>query len=618
MVEFNTPSQQMAACASLLLPFVSAALLERRFPASLSAAPRFITVWILYAVLLVVPIHILAALELMNWIGPLRPWLWMMAQAVLCAISVAVTRTDGKPFPPLPSLGQYKDLLPPACALACCYGLLLLNLLTSYPGGFDGLVYQLPLALRWLQDGSLALTPGWPWQFSQPSNGNIPMMILLATGLEPLATIFNSVLAAVLGASVYLLARRLGADRFGSLLAGLIVLSIPIVMFQSVDAYVDLFAAAFFTAAVALFLHSGSSAPALLYAAFAAGLAAGARPAYWLWSALLIAGMLAYRWFRDPRRRLATLLIVMVGAGMPSLFWLARGMATTGNPFYPLPDIDTSASVGPDRHAGSPFGATPLSPSRRPANLAFWLLYPWTEFKRSGYNYGPDSGLGAVFATLVPVALLFRFWRLGFNRDERGSLAGLLALMLIVATVVWWFAMLRIFRFALPLLPVATALGSPVWDQIRVTHRRAFSVLLAACFIATVVLASLEPIHSLGGRLRTGDPSRATFYGLPDLIDHLPRGSRILGTPEVMNFGMAGPRLDCRLFANFEAPAPWTPDVIRRLDIDYVVERRASPEIEAVMRHLNATVVFDRASDSAVSPRVLVDRVWLIGKTSSH
>jgi hypothetical protein len=618
MVDFNAPSQQMAAIASLLFPFVSAVLLERRFPASLSASARFITFWILYAVLLVVPIHILAALELMNWIGPLRPAFWMMAQAILCAISVAVTRTAGKPFPPLPSLGQYKDLLPPACALACCYGLLLLNLLTSYPGGFDGLVYQLPLALRWLQDGSLALTPGWPWQFSQPANGNIPMMILLATGFEPLATIFNSVLAVVLGVSVYLLAQRLGADRFGSLLAALIVLSIPIVMFQSVDAYVDLFAATFFTAALALFLHSGSSATALLYAAFAAGLAAGARPAYWLWSALLIAGMLVYRWFRDPRRRLATLLIVTVGAGTPSLFWLARGMATTGNPFYPLPHIGTSASIESDRHAGSPFGATPLSPSRRPADLAFWLLYPWTEFKRVGYNYGPDSGLGAAFATLVPVALFFRFWRLGFNRDERGSLAGLLALMLIVATVVWWFAMLRIFRFALPLLPVATALGSPVWDRIRATHRRAFSVLLAACFIATAMLASLEPIHSLGGRLRTGDPGRAAFYGLPDLIDHLPRGTRILGAPEVMNFGMAGPRLDLRLFANFEAPSPWSPDVIRRLDIDYVVERRASPEIEPVMRHLNATLVFDRASDPAVSPRVLVDRVWRIGKTLSR
>ena len=143
-------------------------------------------------------------------------------------------------------------------------------------------------------------------------------------------------------------------------------------------------------------------------------------------------------------------------------------------------------------------------------------------------------------------------------------------------------------------------------------------VLLAACFIATAVLASLEPIHALGGRLRTGDPSRAAFYGLPDLIDHLPRGTRILGAPEVMNFGMAGPRLDLRLFANFEAPAPWTPDVIRRLDIDYVVERRASPEIEAVMRHLNATLVFDRANDPTVSPRVLTDRVWRIGKTSSR
>lgn len=616
IVDFNGPWLRAAAAGSLCLPLVTAALWERKFPAAASAAVRFIAFSILYAVALIVPVQLLAALELLGWINPLRPSLWLIAQALLFAGTLVVARTGGARYPSIRILGEYRDLAPAAGVLAACYALLFANLFTSYPAGYDGMVYHLPLAVRWLQEGSLAMTPGYPWQFSQPGNGNVPMMLLLATGVEPLATGFNAITVVVLAVSVYVLALRCGAGRAGALFAGLIVLSIPMVMFQAVDAFVDLPAAAFFTAGLALFLHPHCDIRRrLLYAALAAGLAAGAKPVFWVWSGMLVFTMLASCWLRKlPIRPMHAALIIVAGAALPSVFWFARAAAFTGNPFYPLPGVTASGGVPVQKDvqgAGTPFGAAPLRLARhRDETVASWLLYPWVESKRSGYNYGPDTGLGAAFATFVPAALLLRFWRLITGRESRAGIAGLLSILLIVSAVLWWFPMARILRFTLPMLAVAAALGAPLLDEIRRSQRRALSVLALVSFLTTAILASIEPLHSLGGRIRTGEWSRALFYGLPELVDRLPAGTRILGTPEVMNFGMAGPRLDLKFLASFEAPQPWTPELIRKLGVDYVIEQQASAEAEVFLRQLNAVLIFDRATTSPVSPRVAVARIW--------
>ena len=103
-----------------------------------------------------------------------------------------------------------------------CWAIFAANLLSSYPDGWDAVHYHLPVAVRWLQQRSLAMPPSHPWKYSLPGNAEIGMMLWLGTGWQATASLFNTLAAVLTIAATYTLANRFSGDRGGASLATLV------------------------------------------------------------------------------------------------------------------------------------------------------------------------------------------------------------------------------------------------------------------------------------------------------------------------------------------------------------------------------------------------------------
>ncbi|HYB53682.1 MAG TPA: hypothetical protein VEG84_07440, partial [Thermoanaerobaculia bacterium] len=279
-----------------------------------------------------------------------------------------------------------------------------MNALTAFPTSWDGNAYHLPLALRWLQDGSLRLDTQAEWHLALPGNGEIPMMLLLGTGDQRALFFFQLVPLVGLALSTYQLARRLEAGTAASMAATAIVLSVPIVIHQAFSEYVDLFGAAFLVIGLALYfsrtkeLSGFQDGLLLLFASLSCGIALGTRltSTFYvaLFALLVLIGEVAAR--RSGRRStpIRAAAILVVGLLLPSAFWFGRAYGASGNPLFPL-----RVAVGSWTVFNGPVTSKSLEdydPNglRSPAGLA---QYPWREWKDDGGRYTVDSGLGAPF-----------------------------------------------------------------------------------------------------------------------------------------------------------------------------------------------------------------------------
>jgi hypothetical protein len=475
--------------------------------------------------------------------------------------------------------------------LAASYLLFAVNLFTSYPGGPDALEYHMPLALHWLQEGSLRIPASRVWQFSFPGNAEIGMMLLLGTGRQSLVPLVNWMGAAALGCAVYLIAQCLSrGNRLASFTAALIVFSIPMTEFQMFSGYIDLFGTGFLMAAIALFLsryggHAAESIqdqglwiPLIALSALACGICMGSKSTYYVYGGvfLLIAvGTLVWERSRHRRSVVALVAVLALASLLPCAFWFGRGLAAERNPVYPLQVKLAGHVIFPG------YAPSDIAPSDYGSNFVKsepeWLLYPWTEWKRSpGYlliPYSVGDGLGAAFATFVPLAVALALYT-GFFRRRSGAVQTILLLAWLVLLAVWWLAMSQVPRYGLPLLIVACTLAAPLLAKLQTWNSPIFRILVVASILSTCIISSFMPIYALAGRILTGTWTRAEFYGYPSIIDGLPAGSRVLnytGMPNV-NFFLAGERLSNRVLPSFEAPPRLTSEFCRENNLDYVVE----------------------------------------------
>jgi len=252
------------------------------------------------------------------------------------------------------------------------------------------------------------------------------------------------------------------------------------------------------------------------------------------------------------RPRLA--LIFLGATAAPCLFWFARSFAATGNPFYPLAvEIPWLLSL-------SGFRPSEITDPNYHLNFvrtrAEWLLYPWIEFKRHGFNFSTGSGLGPVFATFVPVGLLYTLWSVrrldpGPPRTVRLACAG----GLVLGTAMWWGVVQGTPRFAFPLMVLACVLATPFLDAALQRRPRRTGALLVGAAIVSALLSVLPTAQELPGRVRHDLWERHRFYDVPQLIDQLPSCSVVINynpMDEFWNsFALAGNRL-----ANTVVP-PW-------------------------------------------------------------
>jgi hypothetical protein len=587
---------------------------------------RLLAGLILWQVIQIVPVQLLAALQMAGFISNVTllelaavqvgvlagsaGWFRMRKSSSLSQIeSHAVTR--------LPTY-----ILVCAAVLAMSYFLIALSRLSSFPTGSDALAYHLPLASRWLQDRSLSLPVPAVWRFSLPGNAEIMMMVLLASGKQSAVVLVNCVAALMLALSSYLLSMAISkGDKVASLTVCLIVLSIPMVEFQAFSAYVDLVGTAAICAAFALLFGAalakekpGSTVlqPAvLLISGLGCGISLGTKPVFYFYALMWAAFLCVIFWQKRSHGTKAILrsaLLASIGLILPSGFWFARAAIQTGNPVYPI-------QLRMGQHViFRGVEVSEITPANYEGNFVHqrreWPIYPWTEWKRdSGYlmiPYAEGTGLGAAFAAFVPVGLAFIVWGLLFRKpSNRVHLTALLFFG--TGALAWWWFMHRLPRFGLPVAVFACVLSAPMVGAWLAYRRRAFEVLLVISISATSVISSFVPFHVLAGMIRTGRWERAQIYAYPKLIDNLPIGSRVLNASGLSekNFPLEGIALTNHVITDFEAPTELTPESLHATGADFIAEIVPGGSYPAT-------------SLTSAGARVIEDDVVLSGEDSVH
>jgi hypothetical protein len=628
----------------LVAPLITAHLCCK--PVSRGQGKRFffLCLIVLWVTLLIVPVQFMGALEIAGVITRVAVaevallQLALLAGAVTWSFSyrpLAVYSVQESAIGTRERLPSYLKIS--AAILGASYLLFAIDLCSSFPQGSDALSYHIPLALRWLQEGSLRIPVDKAWEFSLPGNSEIIQMFALATGKQFLIPLGSWNSSIVLAIAAYAFAVRFSSGSKAPAFAAILVLfSIPIIEFQTFSAYVDLFGTAFLFAAVILFghrYHSGIAAlrevkttqarslslTAVAFSALACGLSLGTKLTFIPYCALFFATAIYILW-RERRihnKPLAVLVsVVVIGMLLPSAFWYVRGLQATGNPFYP-----TAISLG--RHVIFPgYESVTSHPEKLlieilPGGTANhgdkkfvrhqseWWIYPWTEWLRNAGDfpivYGEASGLGGAFATFAVVGVGFAAYRcFGISGSNQASgVTQMVVLLWFVLLLVWVFAMHRVLRFGLPVWAFACLLSAPAIALLMQSYPRASAILFVCSISTTCAISSLVPFHDLAGHLLSGRWSRSAIYSYPAFIDELPAGTCILNDtplPE-KDFALAGKSLTNKVVTAFEAPEELTPGFISSRNIDYVVQIRSSKDMEdsspaAVPESVSGTEVF--------------------------
>lgn len=290
----------MAAILYFVAAAASAVVWNRAFSHEATPPVRWVSNLVMASITVLLPVQGAATLQLLGWIGSVRigplaalqvaglgaglMWVWRTQKPVAQAAQGAPAVGPDLPCWPL-------SLSVCAGVVAASYLLFALNLFTSYPGGSDALTYHLPVALHWLQSGSLRIPSLGARQYALPGNGELGMMLFLSTRHEAWVPLVNMVAGLLFAISTYEIARRLAQ---GSTVAAaavtIIALSMPILEFQAFSGYIDMFGSAFLLAAVALFLawkdtvDTTARGRLLVLSAIACGVSVGTKPVFYVYA----------------------------------------------------------------------------------------------------------------------------------------------------------------------------------------------------------------------------------------------------------------------------------------------------------------------------------------------
>jgi len=579
---------------TLVLALLSAYIARRRFGLAENGPLGWLILLVLFFIYHLLPVHITAAAEIAGLVDnctfPLLVAVGLLGLAATFALPTPASGT------PLVASGAGVGTLRLATApryilllIAVAVGswlMFVVNATTSYSFGWDSLTYHLPLALSWLQAQSLSIPPSAHWQYSMPANGNISLMVMLAAGFVRLAFLPSTLVYGISAISVWLLARRLTANAEAALLAVILFVMLPIAQFHATGAYVDLFGASFILAGAALFAwrNDGGDGPsgsrwytaAIALAGLAWGIAVGTKPIYYAYGGLFATGALVIIWReraargRSPFAIAALLIACML---VPSAFWFLRALAATGNPIFPIPVTIMGWTI----FEGPPLDSiTRGNPEKRfVASTLAWLIYPWVEYKDTGYAYGFSSGLGPAWATFVPLGLAFATYAAIKRRREVWArecavLLGLTAVLM----VLWWIGLRRLPRFGMPILALTCVLVVPLFAALLARRAAALRVLLVLSIMTGATLSTFVPAHEFLGRLRSGVMNWSAVFEIPDIFNHMPVGTVIwnAGAYEIWNLPLAGARLTNQVIFKRCWRVPDYGKFISENGIDYVVE----------------------------------------------
>jgi 4-amino-4-deoxy-L-arabinose transferase-like glycosyltransferase len=385
-------------------------------------------------------------------------------------------------------------------------------------------------------------------------------------------------------------ARRLGAGR-ASWFAGALVLSCPIVVFQAGLAYADVISLAALAASLMLLFDAVDGAGfAALTRALAAGaclgLSLGAKYAAIPLIATGLPVLVVYALrersgrlrIRNAAHALALAAMFVVGLVPPAWFWYLRNLRLTDNPIFPIgvPALGVRGLFLSDAfNRGKELELV--------GSHVEWLGYPFT----GGLSH--ESGFGAAFAALVPIALVLLVIALSRNLlRRRAPRFALLLAWGVFYLASWWVATPHEARH---LLPLVLLLGAPATLLLRGSAATPTGLRLVACtalLLSTIVLVRIQlfvPTPDLSVRRVSWN----ALYDLPEeVLASLPRTASIAnlaGRP--YNFALIGPTQALPLY-DF---APGIPEqaALRYRGATHVFMRGAQATVEDSLRRVQGS-----------------------------
>ncbi len=418
---------------------------------------------------------------------------------------------------------------------------------------WDGLAYHLAIPKLYLEAHGVHFVP-----FSSHSNFPFVWEMLFTLGLAmksiALAKLFHYGAAILLVAATASLGNR-HFSRSAGRLAALFVAGVPLVVWESTAAYVDL-ATALYSLLTVYALMNYSATKDRRWAVFAgivAGLAAGTKMTALIMIAVAGFWILLDRSREKPSTPFKTAVVAALVATVIALPWYAKSYINTGNPVYPF--------------AYELFGGTNWSAETaelyRSDQLKFglgqdsasFLLLPWNlTFRHARFDdYGarlpqdfPElplfSGNPQVYmASLGPLVLLvLPVMLIGIIRPGRHRTLILVAGFL---TLVWFFAMQNT-RYFLPTIAVLAPASAYCAEVLRVRKAVFTLALLTAAFTAFVSFAVVCPAAKVAFGLQT-PADYLTRFGLYNACSYinneLPKDAKIALFGETRGFYLDRP-----------------------------------------------------------------------------
>lgn len=596
-----------------ILALISSIIIFYNLKYEHSNSEKLLMFIILFSVLILIPVHLSAALELFGFIKSASFFTISMFSFALFSVVIAHAYYRQRLIiPNFPAPGTLKIPLKFNDTFGITLFILFfsclvfsINWLTSHPFGWDAHVYHLPLAVRWLQEESFSIPPNGDVLYSLPANAEVTMFLLLGTGYQAGATAGNILAIVICGLAVYGLTFRVVKNKSASFLAVGLLVSIPMVHFQAFSGYVDLYGTSFILAGLAIFLarhDAHGSMPssqwygiAACLAALAWGIGIGTKPTFYPFGLAFYITALVVIWIERYKHKsfLVITTFFTLSISLPCIFWFVRAFEFSGNPIFPF-GVEIFGTVLFDGLRLEQIFPKNFDVGHYVRYKWEWLIYPWVEYKDRGYNYGVDSGLGAMWATFVPVGLVYSlYFSLKNKNTKRGKLNIFFFACFIISVILWSLFLGRLPRYGLVIWILACVLTAPFFDLILKVRTGLLNGLIISSVLLTSIVSTLVPAHALLGRIRSSAWERAEMYEYPPLIDRLPKGSVILnlGAPETFNFALAGNELSNRIIPRFWVEEQNLDRVILRYDIDYIVDM--SPFCCNELSEVGARLVFE-------------------------
>ena len=410
----------------------------------------------------------------------------------------------------------------------------------SPPADADSLAYHFVIARHLAGTGTLEFIP-------RAVDGAVPPLTQLVFGLayvlggERAMTLWTMVSGWGVAFAVYALALR-GLDRRWAAAAGLVVMSMPAILFGAGTGQVEVRSAAFATLAMA------AAADSLLRRdprmAVLAGLAAGFMMASKMTGILLVAAigvvLLAGpgRW-----RRTVAFGLAAMAAGVPYYFWC---WLNTGDPVFPmlwgkLPYADPAIwNAVQDAYFKARFTGVELAV---PKSLFWWLAYPVRVLVDATPVYEAGrTGFGPFPLMVAP----FAAW--GAWRHRRQALSSSLLVWVVVALLfysLWfWLGPSQRVRHLLPVLPaLVLALMVAAERATRASAARGALIFALAATLAIqcagqAVFSRQHVARLLAGLSREEFLARnvSDYQAASWMNAHLPPGSKVLHERRELNY----------------------------------------------------------------------------------